>query len=368
MSFDRIKGKLGFGCMRLPMTGDEVDEKQVSEMTDEFLANGFNYFDTAHGYIGGKSEKAVRACLTSRYPRERFVLTDKLTDNFFHSEKDIRPLIEQELRLCGVDHFDFLLMHAQNAGNYEKYRRCNAYETAFALKAEGKTAHVGISFHDSAEMLERILNDYPDLEAVQLQFNYADYESANVQSRRCYEVCRKHNKPVIVMEPVKGGSLANLPPEADAIFRSLNGGSNASYALRFAAQHEGVFMVLSGMSDRAQMKDNIKTFRDLKPLDEQETAAVLHVRAVLAGKDFVPCTACRYCTDGCPKRISIPDLFACLNQKDLYNDWNSDVYYRNYTSGRGKASDCIACGKCEKVCPQHLPIRTLLKTVAGRFE
>lgn len=368
MQFEKVKGRLGFGCMRLPMTGAEVDGKQFCDMADEFLSNGFNYFDTAHGYIGGKSETAIRDCVVKRHPRESFTLTDKLTENFFQSEKDIRPQVEKQLKRCGVEYFDFFLMHAQNAGNYEKYRRCNAYETAFALKREGKVNHVGLSFHDSAEMLERILTDFPEVELVQLQFNYADYESANVQSRRCYEVCRKHQKPVVVMEPVKGGSLANLPPEADAIFRSLNGGSNASYAIRFAAQHEGIFMVLSGMSDRAQMKDNLATMKNFRPLDERETAALLNVRAVLAGKDFVPCTACRYCTDGCPRRISIPDLFACLNQKRLYRDWNSDVYYTNYTSGRGKASDCIACGKCEKACPQHLEIRKLLKKVAEQFE
>ncbi len=368
MAFEKVKKKLGFGCMRLPMTGKEVDYPQFCDMADEFLESGFNYFDTAHGYLGGKSETAIRDCVVSRHPRESFTLTDKLTENFFHSEKDIRPFFESQLKLCGVEYFDFYLMHAQNGVNYHKYRRCNAYETAFRLKEEGKIGHVGISFHDKATVLDKILTDFPELEVVQIQFNYADYESHSVQSRLCLETCQKHGKPVIVMEPVKGGNLAKLPPEADRVFRDLGGGSNASYAIRFAAEQKGVFMVLSGMSDRAQMRDNLSFMKDFAPLTEEEERAVLHVRALLAGKDFIPCTACRYCTDGCPKQISIPDLFACMNQKKLYKDWNSDVYYSNYTSGRGRASDCIACGKCEKSCPQHLEIRKLLKQVAKQFE
>ena len=368
MAFEKVTGNFGFGCMRLPMTGREVDYPQFCDMADEFLSSGFNYFDTAHGYLGGKSETAIRDCVSARHERESFSLTDKLTENFFHKEADIRPFFENQLQWCGVEYFDFYLMHAQNAINYHKYRRCNAYETAFKLKEEGKIKHVGISFHDKATVLDKILTDFPELEVVQIQFNYADYESHSVQSRLCLETCQKHGKPVIVMEPVKGGNLAKLPPEADKVFRDLGGGSNASYAIRFAAEQKGVFMVLSGMSDRAQMRDNLSFMKDFAPLTEEEERAVLHVRALLAGKDFIPCTACRYCTDGCPKQISIPDLFACMNQKKLYKDWNSDVYYSNYTKERGRASDCIACGKCEKSCPQHLEIRKLLKQVAKQFE
>lgn len=368
MYFEKVKKNFGFGCMRLPMAHGKVDYEEFGKMIEEFFAAGFNYFDTAHGYLDGKSEIALRDCLTSRYPRESYVLTNKLTENFFHSEEDIRPFVEKQLALCGVEYFDFYLMHAQNRRNFKKFKRCRAYEEAFALKEEGKVRHVGLSFHDKAEILDRILTEYPQIEAVQIQFNYADYASHSVQSAKCYEVCRKHQKPIIIMEPVKGGTLVNLPKKADAVLRELNGGSNASYALRFAAGFEGVFMTLSGMSNLAQARDNVATMKDFKPLDERERAAVMRVQAELARHDFIPCTACRYCTAGCPKRISIPDLFACMNQKKLYKDWNSEVYYDTYTKDLGKASDCISCGKCESACPQHLEIRKLLQQVAKEFE
>ena len=365
---EKIKKNLGFGFMRLPMQGEEVDLAQTQQMVDAFLAAGFNYFDTAHGYLDGRSETALKACLTSRYPREDYVLTNKLTANFFKTEADIRPFFESQLAACGVDDFDFYLMHAQSMKNFEHFKACRAYETAFALKAEGKVRHVGISFHDSAEMLDRILTEYPQLEAVQLQFNYVDYDDPSVQSRLCYEVCRKHNKPVLVMEPVKGGNLVNLPEEARAVFDEL-GGSYASYAIRFAAGFEGVRMVLSGMSSLAQMQDNISYMKEFRPLNERERTAVDRVQEIFRGKNLIPCTACRYCTAGCPRHINIPSLFATLNNKKLYNDWNADFYYHSVHTAPGRrASDCLGCGRCEKACPQHLPIRALLRTVAETFE
>lgn len=366
---DRVKKNFGFGCMRLPMNGEEVDLEQTKKMVDTFIEQGFNYFDTAHGYIQGKSEKAIKECLTSRYPRDKYILTDKLTANFFKKEEDIRPLFESQLEICGVDYFDFYLMHAQGAGNYAHFKECHAYETAFELKKEGKVRHVGISFHDKPEVLEQILTEYPEVEVVQIQFNYVDYDDPAVQSRACYEVCRKHNKPVIVMEPVKGGNLVNLPEDAKAVLDELHGGSPASYAIRFAAGFPGMMMVLSGMSSMEQMNDNLSYMKDFQPLNDEELAAVKKVQEIFKSKNLIPCTACRYCIDGCPKHISIPDLFAIMNTKQIYHDWNADYYYNVVHTAPGrKASDCLKCGKCEKVCPQHLQIRNLLEDVAKEFE
>ena len=366
---DKVKKIFGFGCMRLPMNGDQVDIAETTRMVDEFLAQGFNYFDTAHGYIGGKSELALKECLTSRYPREAYSLTDKLTDSYFKTEADIRPFFESQLEACGVDYFDFYLMHAQNADNFKKFKACRAYETAFALKAEGRIRHVGLSFHDRAEVLDQILTEYPQIEVVQIQFNYLDYDDIAVQSRKCYEVCRKHGKPVLVMEPVKGGSLVNLPEEAKKVLDDLHGGSPASYAIRFAAGFPGMMMVLSGMSNMEQMRDNLSYMRDFKPLNETELAAVNKVQEIFHKMNMIPCTACRYCVEGCPKQISIPDLFAIMNIKQLHHDWNADYYYEEVHTAPGRrASDCLKCGKCEKICPQHLPIRKLLEEVAKEFD
>lgn len=367
--------KLGFGFMRLPMKEGaigqegEVDLEQLCRMVDRFMEEGFCYFDTAHGYVAEKSEPALKEALVKRYPREAFIVTDKLSGGYIKKQDDIRPYFENQLEAVGVEYFDYYLFHALNAAEYQKYTDIDAFSVVKELKAEGKIRHIGMSFHDRAEVLERILSERPEIEVVQIQFNYNDYEDPGVQSRAVYEVCRKYDKPVLVMEPIKGGALVNLPKEAEEIFRGLNGGSNASYALRFAASFDGIAMVLSGMSTVEQMEDNLSFMKDFEPLSEKEREAVDKVADIMRSLDSVPCTACRYCVEGCPKHIMIPDLFACRNAKKVFGDWNSDVYYSVHTGdGHGKASDCIKCRKCEKACPQHLPIPELLEEVAGIFE
>lgn len=349
--FDSIQKKLGFGFMRLPMIGDEVDIEQTKRMVDMFLENGFVYFDTAHGYINGKSELALRECLTSRYPRDRYLLADKLSFNYFNTQEDIRPLFRQQLEACGVEYFDYYLMHALSEARMPQYRQAKAFETVSELMAEGKIRHLGISFHDSAAVLDQILTEYPQIEFVQLQFNYVDFEDEKVQSRKCYEVCQKYGKPVIVMEPVKGGSLVNLPDSAQRIFDRLEGGSNASYAIRFAAGFRDIRMVLSGMSTLEQIADNIGFMKDFCPLNDQEQDAVAKVCAIFRNQGLIDCTNCRYCTEVCPQEIPIPDLFAKVNAKRQEQSVNcTDI----------PAWECIKCGKCEKICPQQLKIRQLL--------
>ena len=384
--FSELKKNLGFGCMRLPMKGEEVDYEEFNKMIDAYMDAGFNYFDTAHNYISGKSETAIRECLVKRYPRESYILVNKLTNLFFEKEEEIRPVFEEQLKACGVEYFDFYLMHAMNRERHIKNKENNAYKVVAELKKEGKVRHMGISFHDTAEALDAILNDCPQIEVVQLQFNYADYESARVQSRLCYEVCQKHDKPVLVMEPVKGGKLVNLPEEALAVLeevqKEVTGESEgdavenaikyspASYAIRYAASFDNIIMVLSGMSNMEQMLDNLSYMKEFKPLNENEMEAIAKVQKILREQDNIPCTGCRYCIDGCPKKIDIPALFEYFNekkQKDLPKD---AARYEALTtgSGNGKASDCIKCGKCEKECPQYLKIRELLDKVAAEFE
>ena len=351
--FEKVKKNFGFGCMRLPMVGEEVDHAHFCKMVDYFLESGFNYFDTAHGYLNGKTETALKACLTSRHPRESYVLTNKLSGWNFETEEEILPLFYSQLEACGVDYFDFYLMHAQSRNKYEKYKACHAYEIAQRLKAEGKVRHVGISFHDTADYLDMILTEHPEIEVVQIQFNYADMENPNVQSRACWEVCRKHNKPIIVMEPVKGGRLVNLPVVARQILEDLNGGSVASYAIRFAAGYEGMMMVLSGMGDLDMVKDNCGYMADFQPLNDRELAAVEKVAGILADKDLIACTGCRYCVDGCPAAIDIPAWFAAANEKKLYG--------REVAVRGADPMACLQCGQCEESCPQKLPIRELLE-------
>lgn len=354
--FPEIKKNFGFGCMRFPMDAEQVDVAAVTEMVDAFLEAGFNYFDTARPYHGGNSESVLKQVLTSRYPREKYLLTNKLSPTCFETEEEILPFFESQLERCGVEYFDFYLFHANSAVRHQKFKDTNAYETVKKLKQAGKVRHIGTSFHDSAEVLEQILNDVPEIEVVQLQFNYVDYEDPNVQSRACYEVCRKFGKKVLVMEPVKGGSLVNLPEAAMALLKD----SPASYALRYAAGFEDIIMVLSGMSNLEQVMENIATMKDFRPLCDAEQQIISQVRTAYQAQHRIPCTACRYCVDGCPAGIDIPGLFACLNEKRAGKE-------ADYNAFQVKADACLECGQCEGECPQHLQIRQLLKEVHKAF-
>ena len=364
----KLPRNFGFGCMRLPMMDGEVDYEEFIKMADAFVDAGFNYFDTAHGYLEGKSEIAIRECVVKRYPRESFLLTNKLSGPFFKTEEDVRKIFQIQLEACGVDYFDIYLMHAQGRGNYPHFKQCRAYEQAFELKAEGKVKHVGLSFHDSAEYLDMILTENPEIEIVQIQFNYLDFEDADVQSRACYEVCLKHNKPCLIMEPVKGGQLANLPAQAVEKFKELGSASPASYAIRYCGSFENNVMILSGMSNLEQMQDNLSYMTEFKPLTKEEFKVIDEVKDLLETLKVIPCTGCRYCVDGCPQSIRIPDLFAYFNEEKVFTGVSRKWHYSMTTKKSGKASDCIKCGACEDICPQHIKIRDMLETVAEHFE
>lgn len=355
-----VKRNFGFGMMRLPMNGEDVDYEQVSKMVDSFIESGFNYFDTAHGYIDGKSEVAVRRCLTERYDRESYVLANKLSEWFFKSEEEVLPLFEEQLRICGVEYFDFYLFHALNRNSYEKHKECNTFEIVKKLRDEGKIRHIAMSFHDTAEVLNRILTEQTSIEAVQLQINYLDYDDPGVQSKACYDVAVKHGKKVIVMEPVKGGALVNLPDPAVAEFKKLGDAAPVSYALRYAASFPEVFMVLSGMGNMEMMESNIRTMHPFVPLGEEEIAATDKAREIIRQYKQIPCTKCRYCAEVCPMNVPIADLFAIYNEYALAHTSRRDTR-EALSSFSVKASDCIECGRCEEICPQSIDIRERLK-------
>lgn len=372
--FSEINGCFGFGMMRLPLLEEASDGKppvvdldQTSAMVDLFIDEGFNYFDTAHGYLDYESEIAVGKCLSARHDRSEYLLANKLTGDYFKTREDIRPFFMKQLETCGVEYFDFYLVHSVCKGNYPHFQECHAYEEALKLKEEGYIRHLGMSFHDTADFLEEVLSDHPEVEFVQLQVNYIDYEDEAVQSRRCIEVCQKHGLGVSVMEPIRGGSLAVLPDAANGILSELGDASPSSYALRFAAGCEGVYITLSGMSTLEQMKQNIETMKAPAPLNDKEMEAIKKISETFRTSDFIPCTACRYCTAGCPANIDIPAIFAAMNHKTMFgNGWNADFYYSRACSS-GKPADCLKCGLCEASCPQHLEIRELLEKVANAF-
>ncbi|MBR5540038.1 MAG: aldo/keto reductase [Clostridia bacterium] len=356
--FEGVKGALGFGCMRFPKVGDEVDRAQVSDMIDAFMDAGFNYFDTSYIYLGGQSELILRECLTQRYERESFVLADKLSDWVFEKEEEVLPLFEKQLEQCGVDYFDVYFFHSITKSGYEKHLRCNTFEIVQKLKAEGKVRHIAMSFHDEPELLDRILTDHPCIEMVQLQINYLDYDDPTVQSKACYDVAVKHGKPVIVMEPIRGGLLATPPAQAAELLDAV-GGSYASIALRYAAGFDEVFMVLSGMSSVEMVRENVQTFAPFVPLSPQELAIVDRVRPIIRESRQIPCTKCNYCADVCPKRIAISDIFSAYN--GYLTARLSAAQAKEQLPAGASLKDCIGCGKCEEVCPQSIDIRKKLK-------
>ena len=365
-----MEKKLAFGFMRLPQTEDEkIDFAETEKMVDRFIEEGFSYFDTAYNYHNQQSEIAIRECLVKRYKRKQFQLTDKLTTLYFETEKDLPGFFAEQLEKTGVKYFDTYLMHSLNRKNYNKFLAANAFEFMQKLKAEGKVKRIGFSFHDTADFLDQVLTDHPYMEVVQLLFNYLDFYDPDVQSYACYQVCEKHDKTVLVMEPVKGGKLADLPAEAKTILESYGqSASPASYAIRFAASFPRVERVLSGMSNLEQLEDNVSYMKDFMPLTENEYLMIDEVRKILEKADRIPCTACDYCLEGCPAEIPIPGIIALLNDHRTSKDESLPEKYEQVVAGRGRASDCIECAACEDICPQHLEIIRHMADAAEIFE
>lgn len=365
--------KLGFGMMRLPEKDGEIDLERVSGMVDTYMQSGMNYFDTAYMYHNGKSELAVKRALVDRYPRESFFLTNKLPEWMMENGKEDRDrILDDQLEKTGAGYFDIYLLHSLEDGEkYRHYEEYDCFRWAMEKKREGKIRHFGFSFHGTPELLEEVLEKHPEVEVVQVQLNYADWENPLVQSGRVYEVLRKYNKPILVMEPVKGGTLAGMAPDVEQIFKELHpGASIASWALRFVGSLPGVVTILSGMSTQEQMEDNIQTFQNFVPLSEQENKAVWKVAEAMAARPSIACTACRYCVDGCPQGILIPDVFKSVNTLRIVNEeWRAKNYYKSLVEkGAGRAQSCVRCRQCESVCPQHLPIIELLQEAAERFD
>ncbi len=369
--------KLGFGLMRLPLNDvnndSDINMELTKKMVDTFLKKGFTYFDTAWMYCGFKSENAVKEALVDRHPRDSFTLATKLHAGFIKTKEDCDKIFKEQMEKTGVTYFDYYLLHDIGTDHYEIYKKLDCFNWLAEKKKQGLVKHMGFSFHDNAEMLDKVLTEHPEMEFVQLQLNYLDWDSEGVQSRKCYEVAEKHGKPVIVMEPVKGGTLAKVPESVEKMFKEYHPGmSIPSWAVRFAASQKNVMMVLSGMSDMEQILDNTGYMADFQPMNQEELEIVQKaVKEINSGIE-IPCTGCSYCTDGCPMSIAIPKYFSLYNadkQEIKGKEWTPQgEYYDRLIKNFGKASACIECGQCEGVCPQHLPIIENLKKVAEHFE
>lgn len=368
--------KLGFGLMRLPLVdasdAASIDLEQTKQMVDTFLEQGFTYFDTAWMYCGFASENAAKEALVERHPRDSYTLATKLHAGFLQGKEDRDRIFEEQRKKTGVEYFDYYLLHDIGYDHYKIYNELDCFTWLKEKKEQGLVKHIGFSYHDNAELLDQVLTEHPEMEFVQLQINYLDWDSEGIQSRKCYETAVKHNIPIIVMEPVKGGTLANVPEPVEEMLKGYNQeASVASWAIRFAASLENVVMVLSGMSNMEQLQDNLSYMKELVPLNDEEQQLIGKAVDIINGNIAIPCTACEYCVEGCPKKIAIPKYFSLYNadkQEVKEKGWTPQgEYYDRLTNIFGKAGDCIACGQCEKACPQHLPIIKHLREVAGYF-
>ena len=363
--------KLGFGMMRLPKTNDKIDLDAVCGMVDACMRAGMNYFDTAYIYHGGESEDIVRQAVVERYPRDSFMLADKLPQWVMKGADDRDRILNEQLRRLGTDHLDVYLLHDVHDGaSYENYLKYDCFSWLRGVKAQGRAKHIGFSYHGTPELLDEILSAHPEIEIVQMQLNYADWDDPVVQAGRVHEVLCRHGLPIIVMEPVKGGNLAALvDAEAEMLKAAAPDVSIASWALRFAASQKNVVTVLSGMSTPAQVQDNLRTFGSFEPLNADEAAVIERVRAHMKTIPTIPCTGCRYCTDGCPQKIDIPEIFSCVNRLRRFGDTQGvRTAYAQLAQNGARAADCVACDQCQSVCPQHLPVPELLSEASAAFD